>query len=102
MPSIDLPEDPRLQVRRFVRGKKPTPRMSYLVGGGELISGSGSGGGSGGGEWLKASQRGKLVDYPMKPWERLAEPSPQIGENDTSISLTLFKTRRARCHKTDG
>lgn len=93
---IDLPEDARLQVRRFVRGKKPTPRMSYLVGGGEIISIGG------GGEWLKAFQRGKLIDYPMKPWEKLAEPSPIIGENDTSISLTLFKTRRARCHKADG
>lgn len=65
--------------------------MTYLIGGGEAS-----------GSILKATQRGKLVDFPVKPWERLAEPSPIIGENDTSISLTLFCTRKIRCARGDG
>ncbi|RPB01463.1 hypothetical protein L873DRAFT_658642 [Choiromyces venosus 120613-1] len=83
----DLTEDTRLQIRRFAKAKRPTPRMTYLISGGEAPAAS----------ILKATQRGKLVDFPIKPWERLAEPSPIIGENDTSISLTLFCTRRIRC-----
>ena len=72
---VDLTEDTRLQVRRFAKGKPPTAQMTYLIGGGE-VSGS----------ILKATQRGKLVDFPVKPWERLAEPSSIIGENDTQCS----------------
>ncbi|PWW72922.1 hypothetical protein C7212DRAFT_359992 [Tuber magnatum] len=89
--SIDLTEDTRLQIRRFAKAKRPTARMTYLIGGGEAS-----------GSILKATQRGKLVDFPVKPWERLAEPSPVIGENDTSISLTLFCTRKIRCARGDG
>lgn len=64
--------------------------MSYLIG---------ASNGSNGTEWLKAFQRGKMIDYPVKPWEKLAEPSPVMGENDTSVSLVLFMTRRGRCWK---
>ncbi|RPB09459.1 hypothetical protein P167DRAFT_560154 [Morchella conica CCBAS932] len=83
----DLPDETTQHIRRFTRGKKPTPRMSYLIG-----SSSGT-------EWLKAFQRGKMIDYPVKPWEKLAEPSPVMGENDTSVSLVLFMTRRGRCSR---
>lgn len=86
--TADINDDSRLQIRRFARGKRPTERMSYL-----LDTAEAPGGG------LKATLRERLIDYPVKPWERLAEPSPVIGENDTSISMTLFKTRRVRCGK---
>ena len=77
-----LPDDTRQQLRRYVRGKKAVPLASYLVGAG------------GDGECLKAMQRGKVVEFGLKPWERLAEPTPNMGENDVSLSLALFRTRR--------
>ena len=47
-----------------------------------------------GAENLKAVQKGRMAEFAVKPWERLAEPTPNIGENDVSISLVLFKTRK--------
>lgn len=81
-PSTGLPDDTRLQLKRYARGKRVPPMASYLVGAGD------------GSETLKALQRGKAVEYAVKPWERLAEPTPSISENDVSLSLSLFKTRR--------
>ena len=37
-----------------------------------------------------AMEREKLAPYPLRRWEMLGEPTPNIGENDTSLSLTLF------------
>ncbi|KAL7269262.1 RNA polymerase II mediator complex subunit [Rhizina undulata] len=82
----ELTEDSRQQIRRFTKGRTQPPRMTYLTGGMEQTE-----------DWLRATQRGKLIEYPMKPWERLAEPTPIIGENDTSLSLVLFRTRKVRC-----
>lgn len=45
-------------------------------------------------ESLKALQKGKLLEFAVKPWERLAEPTPNIGENDVSLSLRLFRARK--------
>lgn len=36
----------------------------------------------------------KLIPFPMQRWEMLGEPTPNVGENDTSLSLTLFGARR--------
>lgn len=77
-----LPDDTRLQLKRYGRGKRAPSMAAYLVGTGD------------GGETLKALQRGKAVEYAVKPWERLAEPTPSMGENDVSLSLALFRTRR--------
>ncbi|KAL5606705.1 hypothetical protein BROUX41_003101 [Berkeleyomyces rouxiae] len=35
-------------------------------------------------------QTDKLVPFILRRWEVLSEPTPTVGENDTSISLTLF------------
>ena len=39
-------------------------------------------------------EREKLATYPLRRWEMLGEPTPNIGENDTSLSLTLFGARK--------
>jgi mediator of RNA polymerase II transcription subunit 12 len=39
-------------------------------------------------------EKEKLVPYPLRRWEMLGEPTPNIGENDTSLSLTLFGARK--------
>jgi len=35
-----------------------------------------------------------LFPFTMKRWEMLGEPTPNMGENDTSLSLTLFASRK--------
>jgi mediator of RNA polymerase II transcription subunit 12 len=77
-----LPDDTRLQLKRYSKGKRPVPMGGYLLGATDS------------GENLRALQKGKAVEFAVKPWERLAEPTPSIGENDVSLSLALFKTRR--------
>lgn len=39
-------------------------------------------------------EKEKLAPYPLRRWEMLGEPTPNIGENDTSLSLTLFGARK--------
>jgi mediator of RNA polymerase II transcription subunit 12 len=36
----------------------------------------------------------KLSPFVMRRWEILNEPTPNIGENDTSLSLHLFEARK--------
>ncbi|KAF8419653.1 hypothetical protein EV426DRAFT_267297 [Tirmania nivea] len=84
----DLSEESRLAIRRFLRYKNPPPRLGYLLGNVDYP-----------GDWLKATRAGKLMDYPVKSWELLQEPTPVMGENDTSLSLTLFRTRKSKCAK---
>ena len=62
------------------------PRVGYLLGNIDYP-----------GDWLKATRAGKLMDFPVKSWELLADPTPGMGENDTSLSLTLFAARKAKC-----
>jgi mediator of RNA polymerase II transcription subunit 12 len=49
--------------------------------------------------WLRAKLSGGrraslTVPYPLRRWEMLAESTPNVGENDTSLSLKLFQARR--------
>ncbi|KAI5806878.1 hypothetical protein EDC01DRAFT_608826 [Geopyxis carbonaria] len=81
--TMGLPDDYRAQLRRFAKGRRLPPLMDYLIGYIDC------------GESLRTIQRGKTSDYHLKAWERLAEPTPAYGDNDTSISLRLFKTRRS-------
>jgi len=47
------------------------------------------------GDWLRVEQRGKVGPvYPLKWWEVIQEPTPNVGENDTFLSLGLFKARK--------
>lgn len=38
----------------------------------------------------------KLVPFGYKRWEVLNEPTPNVGENDTSLSITLFEAIKLR------
>ncbi|QSZ31014.1 hypothetical protein DSL72_000575 [Monilinia vaccinii-corymbosi] len=39
-------------------------------------------------------QSPQFFPFTMKRWEMLGEPAPNMGENDTSLSLTLFASRK--------
>lgn len=78
-----LPDDTRLQLKRYCKAKKVVPMGSYLMGAKD------------GAESLRALQKGKKpLEFAAKAWERLAEPTPNIGENDVTLSLALFRARR--------
>ncbi|KAI0172517.1 hypothetical protein GGR52DRAFT_410406 [Hypoxylon sp. FL1284] len=38
----------------------------------------------------------KLTPFAFRRWEILNEPTPNVGENDTSLSLTLFDARKMK------
>jgi mediator of RNA polymerase II transcription subunit 12 len=79
-----LPDDTRLQLRRYIKGKRQVPMGAYILG--APLDGA---------ENLRArQQKGEIVEFALKPWERLAEPAPNFGENDVTLSLVLFRTRR--------
>jgi mediator of RNA polymerase II transcription subunit 12, fungi type len=96
-----LPEDMRQQCIRSLRDTSASPRISYIFSFAPNPT-----------EWLVLSQREKTVSHPgasaaeraiekeksvpfsLRRWEMLGEPTPNVGENDTSLSLTLFGARR--------
>lgn len=101
-----LPDDVRQQCIRSLRDTVSNPRISYLF----SIAANPS-------EWLVLSQKEKRAPIPpglsgpearammgmekekitpftLRRWEMLGEPTPNVGENDTSLSLTLFGARR--------
>ena len=41
-------------------------------------------------------QGGRLSVFLLRRWEMLSEPTPNVGENDTALSLGLFEARRAQ------
>lgn len=79
----DLSEESRIQCARLLRDKTNDPRIKYLFGWIDSPT-----------DWLQLSQKGRLLQYSLKKWENLSEPTPNIGENDTSLSLTLFEARK--------
>ena len=79
----DLPEEARLQTLRLLKDKSRDPRMMFLFGYKEEDA-----------EKLQIFQRGKFWPYPLRSWELLEEPTPNIGVNDTAVSLGLFQARR--------
>jgi mediator of RNA polymerase II transcription subunit 12 len=103
-----LPEDMRLQCAKSLRDAASSPRIRYLfsvptnptewlfLGQKERIAG-GSGGGGSEGRIIGAgadAQKERLVPFALRRWEMLGEPTPNVGENDTSLSLTLFNARK--------
>lgn len=57
----------------------------------------GVGGGNGGeGSTLRIEGKGGKVLGPMnlKAWEIIQDPAPAVGENDTFLSLALFRARK--------
>jgi len=79
----DLPDETRLHCLRCFNDKIANSSIRYLFGYKQPTM-----------DWLQLSQRGKLVPYPLRRWEILSEPTPNVGENDTSLSITLFQARR--------
>lgn len=100
-----LPDDIRQQCGRNFREAASNPTISYIY----SIMAAPS-------DWLYIYQGGALKTttagrngsnantghgkeptrqlFPLKRWEMLGEPTPNMGENDTSLSLTLFASRK--------
>ena len=95
-----LPEDMRQQCIRSLRDTVSSPGVSYLLSYFPNPT-----------EWLRMVQKErhpagpgaadsrpvekeKLTSFALRRWENLGEPTPNVGENDTSLSLTLFGARR--------
>ncbi|SPN99782.1 related to SRB8 - DNA-directed RNA polymerase II holoenzyme and Srb10 CDK subcomplex subunit [Cephalotrichum gorgonifer] len=64
----------------------PRNRMISLLGGSTRMAMLGS----------SAPAPEKLVPFGYKRWEVLNEPTPNVGENDTSLSMTLFEAIKLR------
>jgi len=95
----NLPEDMRQQCIRSLRDTTSSPSISYLF----SIADNPT-------DWLvlrqkdrmqsvtgpdgRPAEKEKLTPFPLKRWEMLGEPTPNVGENDTSLSLTLFGARK--------
>ncbi|KAH7386149.1 RNA polymerase-like protein II mediator complex component Srb8 [Cadophora sp. MPI-SDFR-AT-0126] len=95
----NLPEDMRQQCIRSLGDTVSNPSISYLFSNAANPT-----------EWLVLSQKDKmqsvtgsdgkpaekekLTQFPLKRWEMLGEPTPNLGENDTSLNLTLFGARK--------
>ena len=101
-----LPDDARQQCINGLHDTVSNPRIAYLLSHGVNPS-----------DWLFLSQREKsppipaglsgpearaatalekekVTPFALRRWEMLGEPTPNVGENDTSLSLTLFGARR--------
>ncbi|KAK6341945.1 RNA polymerase II mediator complex subunit [Orbilia blumenaviensis] len=98
----DMSEESRQHIRRFLRRRYDLPQIGYMLGGIEAWNTGPIGGVAGNvgatSEWLKGmSSRGRVVEYSLKPWERVSDPTPVAGDNDTSLSITLFHARKVGC-----
>ncbi|KAF3214584.1 RNA polymerase II mediator complex subunit [Orbilia oligospora] len=97
----DMNEESRQHIRRFLKRRYDLPQIGYMLGGIEALSMGHTGGVAGNvgatSEWLKGMSRGRLVEYSLKPWEQVSDPTPVAGDNDTSLSMTLFHARKVGC-----
>ncbi|KAK6353406.1 RNA polymerase II mediator complex subunit [Orbilia brochopaga] len=94
----EMSEESRQQLRRFLRRKYHVPQICYLLGGVEAWTMNGvTTAVSGTSEWMRGLSRGRLVDFPVKPWEQVSDPTPMAGDNDTSLSMGLFHARKVGC-----
>ncbi|KAI1076998.1 hypothetical protein F5B20DRAFT_301980 [Whalleya microplaca] len=66
-------------------------------------AGAGAAGSMGSGVWGPGGIGGagtaateRLTPFAFRRWEILNEPTPNVGENDTSLSLTLFDARKIK------
>lgn len=95
-----LPEDMRQQCIRSLRDTVCNSGVSYMLSYWPNPS-----------EWLvmvqkersaagsaaldkRTMEKEKSTPFSLRRWENLGEPTPNVGENDTSLSLTLFGARR--------
>ncbi|PBP17135.1 transcription mediator subunit Med12 [Diplocarpon rosae] len=97
-----LPEDIRLQCVRSLRDTTSNPEIAYLFSvasnsteslflsqkeKGPVIPGTSA-------AEARLAEKERLTPFVLRRWEILGEPTPNVGENDTSLSLTLFGARR--------
>lgn len=79
----ELADEARLQCVRILKDKTFDSGICYIFGYSAPPM-----------DWLQLNQKGKLMSFPLRRWEILSEPTPNVGENDTSLSLTLFNARK--------
>ncbi|KZF20503.1 hypothetical protein L228DRAFT_270570 [Xylona heveae TC161] len=79
----ELSDDARINCIKFFQSQISDWRLQYLF---DYHAGPNA--------WLHASSKGKLIPYPLRPWEMLAEPTPNVGDNDASLNLTAFQARK--------
>lgn len=101
-----LPEDARLQCVRAVRDATADPRVRYLFSyapnPAEVFMLSHREKPPQGIQerralaWSFANCQERLTPFAFRRWEILNEPTPNVGENDTSLSLTLFDARKIK------
>ncbi|KAI9776029.1 MAG: RNA polymerase II mediator complex subunit [Geoglossum umbratile] len=84
----ELSDEARVQCTKFMKDKAREPKFRYLFG---YQEGPGNG--------LHVAQRDKLFPFHIRRWEILSEPTPNVGENDTSLSLTLFRARKNHSYR---
>ncbi|KAF4624814.1 hypothetical protein G7Y89_g13353 [Cudoniella acicularis] len=101
-----LPDDVRQQCIRSLRDTVSNPQMSYLFSHAtnpsdwlvlsqkENVPNIPNPGGGLDGTDRRVVEKEKLTPFVLRRWELLGEPTPNIGENDTSLNLTLFGARR--------
>jgi mediator of RNA polymerase II transcription subunit 12 len=99
-----LSDDVRHQCIRSLRDSLSSPQLHYLfsfaanptewlvLSQKETVPASGAG--SGDGIEKRGIEREKITPFPLRKWELLGDSTPHFGENDTSLSLTLFGARR--------
>lgn len=100
----DLPDDIRQVCIRGMRETINKPQISYLlsfvtnptewlVWKRKLKQGMTSDP-AGGNKTSTGAAREKVVPFPIRRWEMLSDPAPNMAENDTSLTLTLFGAGR--------
>lgn len=93
-----ISEEARLICIKAVKDRTSDERIRYLLGYTEdemewLYLCQKAGGGFSSGKC--GEKMGEMLKtYDLRPWEMLSEPTPNVGENDTSLSLVLFGARR--------
>lgn len=99
-----LPDDVRQQCIRSLCETMNSPQLHYIFSFAASPSGwlilsqkesiPVSGGGPRGEGDRRSHEKEKLTPFPLRKWELLGDSTPHFGENDTSLSLTLFGARR--------
>ncbi|KAI9848532.1 MAG: RNA polymerase II mediator complex subunit [Sclerophora amabilis] len=72
-----------------------TAATATATAGGGRGRGRGEGGSNSAARPPPPSSTTSLSNFPIRHWEILSEPTPLMGENDTSLSLTLFGAYKA-------
>ncbi|KAK5660677.1 hypothetical protein OQA88_12041 [Cercophora sp. LCS_1] len=107
----NVADESRAMCARALKDSTSDPRLRYIFSfsaqpGENLVlkdkTGRAAGGassrfmGTPGSMWGAESQvPERLTPFVMRRWEILSEPTPNVGENDTAISLSHFDARRA-------